>query len=161
MNKECDVFETRQLGASDDLGELVAEINRARWDDQNAIEGYEVDALRAYLAREGTVFVVCHDVEDGRRSFVGMASGRVEQKPYAHERWLYVDEVDVAADQRRRGVGRVLMEFLFEHAETCDCREVWLATEAGNDAANALYRSLRPSEVEAVVGYAFAPRRAP
>ena len=71
------------------------------------------------------------------------------------ERWLYVDEVDVCADQRQKGAGKAIMEKLIALAETADCEEVWLGTEADNLAANALYRSLDPDDIGEVVGYTF------
>ena len=76
-------------------------------------------------------------------------------KPYEYALWLYVDEVDVCADQRQRGAGKALMTKLLEIAEASGCEEVWLGTEADNQPANALYRALNPDDVAAVVGYTF------
>ena len=139
----------------DDLQRLVTEINEAAWDDGNEMAEYDVESLTAYLERQDTVFVVCHAVTDEGRVLMGFASARVELKPYGGERWLYVDEVDVCADQRQRGVGSALMRRLFKIAEASGCQEVWLATEVDNDAANALYRSLEPDDVAEVVGYTY------
>ena len=86
---------------------------------------------------------------------MGMASGRFEIKPYGQERWLYVDEVDVCADQRQKGAGKAIMQRLIELAEQAGCEELWLGTEVDNAAANALYRSLQPDDVSQVVGYTF------
>jgi ribosomal protein S18 acetylase RimI-like enzyme len=36
-----------------------------------------------------------------------------------------------------------------------DCELVWLGTEPDNTAANALYKSLEPDEVENFTGYCF------
>ena len=93
----------------DNLQPLVDEINRAAWDHANEMSEYDVVALSAYLERQDMVFVACHDVTDDGRTLLGMASARVELKPYGNERWLYVDEVDVCADQRRRGAGKAIM----------------------------------------------------
>jgi len=101
------------------------------------------------------LFVACHDITEGGRTFMGMASSRLEIKPYAKERWLYVDEVDVCSDQRQKGAGKALMRKLIEFANENGCEEVWLGTESDNQAANALYRSLDPGDVAQVIGYTY------
>ena len=139
----------------DNLQPLVDEINRADWDHANEMSEYDVVALSAYLERQDMVFVACHDVTDDGRTLLGMASARVELKPYGNERWLYVDEVDVCADQRRRGAGKAIMRKLIDLAEEAGCNEVWLGTEEDNLAANALYQSLDPDDVTQVIGYTY------
>jgi len=49
---------------------------------------------------------------------------------------------------------RVLMGLL-ELADEADCEEVWLGTEVDNVAANALYSSLKPDDVETFIGYTY------
>lgn len=140
----------------DDLQQLVEEINRASWDDANDIAAHDVAALSAYLERQDTLFAVCHDVADSGRTLLAIASARMQFKPYGHEHWIYIDEVDVCADQRRKGAGKAIMRRLLDMAEEAGCTEVWLGTEEDNDAANALYRSLNPSDVEKFIGYTYA-----
>ncbi len=149
------VISVERVSADDNVQALVDEINAAVWDEANEISVYAADALAAYLERADTVFVVCHEHRDGGRTLLGMASARIEMKPYGRALWLYVDEVDVRADQRRRGAGKALMHKLIEIAEAAGCEEVWLGTEADNSPANALYRALDPDDVAAVVGYTF------
>ena len=144
-----------RVAADDDLQTLVDEINSALWDDANEISSYAADALAAYLGRADTVFVACHEHNAGTQTLLGIASARIEMKPYEYALWLYVDEVDVCADQRQRGAGKALMTKLLEIAEASGCEEVWLGTEADNQPANALYRALNPDDVAAVVGYTF------
>lgn len=139
----------------DDLQQLVEEINQASWDDGNEMSKFDVEALSEYLARQDTLFVACHDIVEGDRTLLGIASSRLEIKPYDKERWLYVDEVDVCADQRQRGAGKAIMRKLIAIAEDAGCEEVWLGTEADNQAANALYQSLAPDDVAQVIGYTY------
>lgn len=139
-----------------DLETLVVEINAASWDEANDMGGYDVTSLRRYLQNEDTVFVTCREVAASTATLLGIASGRLEPKPYGPERWLYVDEVDVAADQRRKGAGSAIMSKLFDIARDAGCTEVWLGTEVDNDAANALYSALEPTERETFVGYGWA-----
>lgn len=146
---------TTRVGAGDDLDQLVEDINRAAWDDANALSTYRVQSLIAYLERQDTVFVVCYRMSSTERTLLGFASARLEIKPYDEERWLYVDEVDVCANHRNVGVGKAIMQKLLEIARTAGCNEAWLGTEAENHAANGLYKSLDPEEVEKVIGYTY------
>ncbi|MEM1263719.1 MAG: GNAT family N-acetyltransferase [Pseudomonadota bacterium] len=140
----------------DDLAALVDAINDADWDHANDISDYSVNVLRQYLQLERTLFVVCYEHSDSESHLLGIASGRLQPKPYSNEPWLYVDEVDVCVGHRRRGVGTRIMQEFLAIARSQGCDELWVATEADNVSANAMYRSLSPDEVLSVVGYTFA-----
>jgi len=140
---------------SDDLSKIVHEINHASWDRANEMSVYDVESLFTYLERQDTLFVTCHDISSDPPTLLGIASSRIEIKPYGKELWLYVDEVDVCSDQRRKGAGKAIMQKLIEIANEKGCEEVWLGAEVENIAANALYLSLDPDEVSQVVGYTF------
>ena len=146
--------EVKRITRSDDLAALVEAINNAEWDEANDVDPYSVPALEAYLAKQDTVFVAAFTA-DREQQLVGMASARIELKPYDYMKWLYIDEVDTCASHRRKGIGRALMQRLLEIARDADCEEVWLGTESTNVAANALYKSLSPNAVDEVVGYLF------
>ncbi len=146
---------TKIVSTDCDLKTLVDEINQASWDDANDLAHYDVRSLVSYLEREDTVFVVCHHISPSGRTLLGFASSRLEIKPYGQQTWLYIDEVDVCTDQRRRGAGTALMNTLIQFARDSGCDEVWLGTEVDNVPANALYTSLEPDEVETFVGYAY------
>ena len=148
-----DLLETTVIDLNHDLDRLVAQINQAQWDEANEMSTYDSESLRAYLERQDTLFVACHEVNDGEATLLGFASSRFELKPYGKELWLYVDELDVCANQRRKGAGAAIMSKLFELADEADCEELWLGTEVENNAANGLYRSLAPDDVAQVVGY--------
>jgi ribosomal protein S18 acetylase RimI-like enzyme len=84
---------------------------------------------------------------------VGMASA----VDYVHPdkpRELFINEVGVAPTHRRLGVGRRLLEMLFASGRERGCREAWVGTEHENEAARALYKSLRGSE-EPFILYSF------
>jgi len=144
-----------RITTDDNLLQLVAEINQALWDHTNDMSVFDVEALTAYLKRQDTLFVACHDITEADRTFMGMASARLEIKPYHGARWLYVDEVDVCSDQRQKGAGKAIMRKLIEFANEAGCEEVWLGTESDNHAANALYRSLGPDDIAQIVGYTY------
>ena len=144
-------MQTKRITLADDLVRLVDDINQASWDEANEISTYDEHSLKVYLERQDTLFVACYEEE----VLMGMASCRIEIKPYGEELWLYVDEVDVCADQRQKGAGKSIMKKLIAIAEAEGCEEVWLGTEVDNTPANALYKSLKPDDIAAVVGYTF------
>ncbi len=149
------MIDVKTITSSDDLHKIVHEINHAAWDDANEMSEYDVESLSAYLERQDTLFVACHDLSSDPPTLLGIASSRIEIKPYGKELWLYVDEVDVCSDQRQKGAGKAMMKKIIEIANEKGCEEVWLGAEAGNTAANALYLSLGQGEVSQVVGYTF------
>ncbi len=149
------MIEVNRMTPADDLNKIVHEINHAAWDSTNEMSEYDVASLSIYLERQDTLFVTCHDVTSDPPTLLGIASARIEIKPYGRELWLYVDEVDVCSDQRRKGAGKAIMQKLIEIAREKGCEEVWLGAEVENLAANALYLALEPDDVSQVVGYTF------
>ena len=59
---------------------------------------------------------------------IGYISGDAHETFYAGGKTAWVDEILVAPDERRRGVGRALMSEFENWAETSRCRLVGLAT---------------------------------
>ena len=146
------MIEVKEITKLDDLAALVNTIDTASWVESSEIEpgDYSVADLSKCLGNERHVF--CIASLDGQ--FSGMASAFVMPKPDGNV-WLYIDEVDVCADKQQKGVGKALMKFLLNYAKEHGCDEVWLGTEKDNVAANALYTSLEPAEVEDFVGYTY------
>ena len=70
---------------------------------------------------------------------VGFVSGVEMTHPdKGTEMFLY--ELAVNEDHRRRGIGRALVEALAEVARSQGCYDVWVLTEEENEAAVATYR---------------------
>ena len=104
---------------------------------------------RAYLAHPD--YLIALAIEQDK--VVGMATGLFyfhPDKPLE----FFVNEVGVAENHHRRGIGKRLMEALFEAARARGVGYAWVGTETDNVAANALYRSLGPSG-EGMVVYEF------
>jgi len=81
---------------------------------------------------------------------VGMASGVHYVHPDKPPE-LWVNEVGVAPDFRRRGIGRALMRALFEHARALGCAGAWVGTEPSNVAARRLYAALGGTEDQMIM----------
>ena len=102
----------------------------------------------AFLASAAHRIVVA---QDGAR-VIGLATGVVMLHP-DKEPSLFVNEVGVHDDYRRRGIGRRLVEKLFDLCRAEGVTGAWLATEDDNVAARALYRSMGARETGGIVVY--------
>jgi len=100
--------------------------------DDQPTEGWTA----AFLAREGHHLVLAFD---GDRA-VGFVSG-VETIHPDKGIELFVYELGVDEDHRRRGIALALLERLEAVAAERGCRGMWVATEPDNVAALATYRS--------------------
>ena len=81
-----------------------------------------------------------HRLRAGRP--VGFVSG-VETTHPDKGTEMFVYELAVAADQRRRGIAKALLAELTTIARGHHCYDMWVLTDADNVAALAAYRSLR------------------
>ncbi|MGZ4289713.1 MAG: GNAT family N-acetyltransferase [Gaiellaceae bacterium] len=96
----------------------------------------------ALLRDERTIFVVAFDGDEP----VGFAFGYDLPRRHGAPSILFVYELEVDERYRGRGIGRRLMTELLAGHE-----EAFVLTEADNEAANALYRSVGGKRSEAVM----------
>lgn len=69
---------------------------------------------------------------------------------------LWINEVGVALQYRRRGLGRALLGCLLEKGAELGCKQAWVLTERDNGAAVGLYESVGGSSPESeTVMYSF------
>lgn len=135
-----------------DLKALTAAVKGEEWGEDNEMENYDEAALRRYLQREGNVLLVAYDDD---MKIAGTLLATTIQSPYQQKDWLYVDELDVKPEYRRQGIGKSLMNEAFSYASKNQLTEVWLGAIGDNEAANRLYVSLKPSEVDKMNGYTY------
>ena len=102
--------------------------------------------LAAFIADPGHEMIIA--VVAGK--VVGMASGTVLLHPDKPPAFL-ISEVGVNKDMRLHGIGTALLRRLLQLARARGCRGIWLATEANNAAARALYHKLGARETQGVV----------
>ncbi len=91
----------------------------------------------AALLREPTYVMVVALDDNG--DVMGRIYGHVLHRFEATDLLMY--EVDVAEQHQRRGAGRAMIDFLKALCAERGWREMWVLTEQGNQAGNALYSS--------------------
>jgi ribosomal protein S18 acetylase RimI-like enzyme len=104
--------------------------------------------VEAFLASPTNLLVVA--VESG--TVVGMATGLLYTHPDKPLQ-MFVNEVGVSRRFHRQGIGSKLVRALLHRARELGCQEAWVATEAGNTAARALFTATggREHDEQAVV----------
>jgi aminoglycoside 6'-N-acetyltransferase I len=92
---------------------------------------------------------------------VGFASGVHYVHPDKQPE-LWINEVAVAPTHRRRGLGKAVLQSLFEVGRAHRCAAAWVLTDRSNAAAMALYSSVGGTEgaddtgpADATLGYSF------
>ena len=124
-------------------GSSQTTIRRLGLGDEDVIRALaEEEPQTALLADDRTVFVAAFDGE----APVGFAFGYVLPRRHGRSTILFVYEVDVDERYRRQGIGKRLLEELLAGHE-----EAFVLTDAGNDAAMALYASLGGTRVDSVM----------
>jgi ribosomal protein S18 acetylase RimI-like enzyme len=98
-------------------------------------------------------------IDDGL--VVGFASGVHYVHPDKPPE-LWVNEVAIAPTHRRRGLGKSVLQALFEVGRAHKCKAAWVLTDRINVAALALYSSIGGTEgadevgpADAMLGYSF------
>jgi ribosomal protein S18 acetylase RimI-like enzyme len=111
--------------------------------DEDVIRALAEDEPQtALLADHNTVFVAAFDGETA----IGFAFGYALPRRHGRPTIFFVYEIDVDERYQRQGIGRRLMEELLFGQE-----EAFVLTDAGNDAAMALYASLGGTRVDSVM----------
>ena len=111
--------------------------------DEDVIRAFaEDEAQTALLTDDRTIFVAAFDGETP----IGFAFGYVLPRRHGRPTVFFVYELEVDERYRRQGIGRRLMEELLFGQE-----EAFVLTDAGNEAAMALYASLGGTRVDSVM----------
>jgi ribosomal protein S18 acetylase RimI-like enzyme len=106
----------------------------------------------ALLADPRTLMLVAFD---GERP-VGFVLGHELPRRHGERAKLFVYEVDVVENHRRRGIASALLARLAELARERGIRTGFVLTEPGNGPANALYRSAGGATEAVTVEWTFS-----
>jgi len=101
-------------------------------------EPVDPKSLQQYLAEPGHMMIVA--IDDG--VVVGQCAAVIHRHPDKVTE-LYIDELGTAPSHQRRGIGRRMIDAMFDWGRELGCKESWLGTELDNVAANALYRAIQ------------------
>ncbi len=121
--------EIRMLGPGDDV--VLGNVAPGVFD--NALD----PALVAEFLRDRRHHLAIA-IDEGQ--VVGFASGVHYVHPDKPAE-LFINEVAVAPNHHRRGIGTAVVRELLEHATRLGCREAWVLTDRDNHAAMHLYAS--------------------
>lgn len=138
------------VSLKDNLEAICEQMQPGEWGKDNEMTSYQSDRLRKYLEDDKHILLLAKDGE----KIAGAALCYILPHP-AGEDSLYVHELDTHPDYRRQGVATKMMQELQRIAKEKGLKEVWLGTETTNDAANAFYKSLNPTEIEPSIIYAY------
>jgi aminoglycoside 6'-N-acetyltransferase I len=145
-----------EAGAGISLQRITASNAALLNDVANDVFDDIIDAARvwAFLARpEHLLIVAVAEQPSGRPLVVGQIAAMLHHHVDAAPD-LYIDNLGVAPDFRRRGIARELVEAVMALGRSLGGDEAWVLTEADNDAARALYRE-RGAEAQAVVMFEY------
>lgn len=133
-----DIPALAELNAHVSVYHVAAEPDVYRVADARSLEGWVAE----YLERDGAAGLIA----EANGEAIGYALfrfHRLEPSAFIHGwSYLYVDQLGVAPDARRRGVGRALMAAVEARARAIGVDQVELDVREVNDEAKAFYRSL-------------------
>jgi ribosomal protein S18 acetylase RimI-like enzyme len=138
-----------RIAADDDLDAVCAHMQPGKWGTDNEMTSYKPESLGRFLERGGLLLVALDNAK-----IAGAALCYKLPHPDGDDT-LYVHELDTHPDFRRQGVATALMRELFKIAKERGLSEVWLGADDDNEAANALYRKLDPSDVDRTITYTY------
>lgn len=95
--------------------------------------------LAIMAASEATMVLLARSDGEGHQ-IVGTATLAVSRSPTGRHGWI--EDVVVAKEARRQGLGRALTEALLARAREMGLRQVYLTSRPSREAANKLYLSM-------------------
>jgi ribosomal protein S18 acetylase RimI-like enzyme len=136
---------------------VTVEIRRAERGGEEGVKAAEhlfddpidLEATRRFLAEDGNLLLIAY-VDDEPAGFV---SATELTHPDEVEPELFLNELGVDERFRGRGLGRSLVERLWQVAQERGCRGMWVLTDEGNVPANRVYAAAGGRRAKSEVMY--------
>lgn len=148
-NNHYKILKVTKNASANELVLICKQMQPDEWATDNEMTSYQPHKLKLFL-EGGGLLLLAKDVD----KIAGVVLGYALPHP-AGEDSLYIHELDTHPDYRRQGVASQLMKKMQVIAKEKGLREVWVGTEATNKSADAFYRSLDPTEIEASIIYSY------
>lgn len=103
-----------------------------------AVDVFDAEPTPAYLDVYLTIPTHALFIAIADDMVVGQVRGALHYQPDKPVE-LYIDNLGVTPDLKRRGIGARLVKALLAWGQEHDCKSAWLATETDNDEARAFY----------------------
>ena len=130
------MIEIRRLSAGDEAVAIEA-IHELKPAEERAGHDASKEHMRQLLARdENYLYIASVDAQP-----VGFLLAYRFPRVDRDQDMIYLYEITVLLEQRRRGIGSRMIQALKEECRSSNVMEVWVGTEADNAAARALYES--------------------
>jgi GNAT superfamily N-acetyltransferase len=78
-------------------------------------------------------------VDSATHELIGLVHCIFHRGTWAIGEFCYLEDLFVASSARKRGVGRALIDAVYDRADTRKCERVYWLTQSDNTAARALY----------------------
>lgn len=138
------------ISMSNNIDAICNQMTADNWAADNEMTNYQPEALKSFLINPKNILLLAYD----GNKIAGAALAYEVPHPEG-ENYLYVHELDTHPDYRRQGVGTMLMKEVLKIAKERGCYELWLGTEDDNVAAQKLYESLNPAEIDKTITYTY------
>jgi ribosomal protein S18 acetylase RimI-like enzyme len=130
-------FAVRKLGPGDE--KILPELSR--WAGRPPLDRA---AAAQFLANQHNHLLVAFEERDA----VGMLLAHELDRRHADERKMFLYEIDVREDHRRRGIGRALMSLFGELCRERGFPVAWVLTDDANPVATAFYAACGGTRVQ-------------
>jgi len=122
----------------------VADIRRLEPGDKAVLPQLSAWVGRPPLDRDGAARFLANDRNHLLVAFeddepIGVLLAHELDRRHGDERKMFLYEIDVREDRRRRGIGRALMERFAELCRECGYPKAWVLTDDENPTAVAFY----------------------
>ena len=131
-------IDIRRLDISD--SDLASQAIRTLKSEAESTDSLSVDSasMKQWLENPANILIVA---AAQNAMAVGFALGYVLDRVDCPQPMLCFYELVVAPNQRRKGIGRKLVEAMKRVADQSHARKMWVQTDPDNHAARALYKS--------------------